>query len=106
MLTAGRQAGKQAARQPGSQAARQPGSQAARQPGSQAARQPGSQAASQAARQPGAVERLRRVFGGVLPETPRAAKSPASTNQTDIRHEIRCLAVQHLGRVPRLRMSV
>ena len=40
MLTAGRQAGKQAARQPGSQAARQPGSQ----PGSQAAR--GGRAAS------------------------------------------------------------
>ena len=57
MLTAGRQAGKQAARQPGSQAARQPGSQAARQPGSQAARQPGSQAARQPARQPGSQGR-------------------------------------------------
>ena len=44
-------------------------------------------------------------FGGVLLETPWAAERPASTDQKDIHHEIRCLPVLHLGRVPWLRVS-
>ena len=54
----------------------------------------------------GAVARLLSVFLWRSSKTLRVAERPASTDQTDISHEIRCLPVLQLGRVPRLRVSV